>query len=95
GIRVARSLITENVVDLIELTPDVSIVELAAGGKLVGFSLRELDLRARHGVTVLAVRRGARVVVPPQADEKIRAGDVLVAIGSNQNLERVEALATG
>ena len=95
GVRVARSLITENVVDLIELTPDVSIVEFAAGGQLVGRSLRELHLRARYGVTVLAVRRGSRVMVPPPAEEKIRAGDVLVAVGANRDLERVEALAAG
>jgi len=95
GIRLARSLSNDNVVDLIELTPEVSIIELEAGGQLLGRSLRDLDLRARYGVTVLAVRRGSQVVVPPAADEKFRPGDVLVLVGGNSGLERVQALAAG
>lgn len=94
GIRLARSLVTENLVDFIELTPDVSIIELAADGKFVNADLRSLNLRARYGVTILAIRRGEQVLVSPDATEKIRKGDILVAIGTNKNLERVEKLAT-
>lgn len=93
GARVARALITENVLDLIELTPNISIVEFTAGGKLVGRNLRELDLRAKYGVTILALRRGTQVIVSPRVDMPFRAGDILVAVGTNDDLERVEELA--
>ena len=93
GVRLARSLVTENLVDFIDLTPEVSIVEFAAGGKLIGEDLRSLGLRARYGVTILAIRRESRVIVPPPATEKIRPGDVLVAIGTHKDLDRVEELA--
>lgn len=92
GIRLARSLLDRNLVDYIELTPDVSIIELTAGGKVVGRDLRTLNLRAKYGVTILAIRRGSRVMISPPATENIREGDVLIAIGTNKDLERVEEM---
>lgn len=95
AIRTAKTIVSANVLDLIEITPDVSIEEMTAGGRLVGRTLAELDLRARYGVTIIAVRRGSRVIVSPGADEMIMADDTLVTIGSNGELARLETLIGG
>lgn len=92
GVRLARSLAAQNLMDYIELTPDVSIMELEADGKIVGQDLRTLNLRAKYGVTILAIRRGNQVMVSIPPTEKIRAGDILVAIGENKDLEKLENL---
>jgi trk system potassium uptake protein TrkA len=92
GVRIARRLVAPGVLDLIELTPDVSVEELTAAGKIAGRTLRELDLRAKYGVTVLAIRRGEDVEVSPRPDVRIQQGDVLVVIGRNEQLLKVDAL---
>jgi len=86
GQKVARFLTEANVLDLIELTPHVSLVETGVPAGMVGRNLRDLDLRARYGVTVLALRRGERVIISPPADQPLHAGDVLVLVGDNEKI---------
>ena len=90
GAKVARSLVSNNVLDLIELTPDISIVEITTDAHMTGKSLRQLDLRAKHGVTVLAIKRGREILVPPAADVTLRNNDILVVIGRNDALQRIQ-----
>lgn len=90
GARLARSLVATNILDLIEITPDVSIIEITAGEQMIGKSLRDLDLRAKFGVTVLAIKRANEIFVPPPAEKKLQAEDILVAIGNNHALERLQ-----
>jgi trk system potassium uptake protein TrkA len=90
GQKVARFLTEANVLDLIELTPHVSLVETGVPAGMVGRNLRDLDLRARYGVTVLALRRGERVIISPSADQPLHAGDVLVLLGDNEKIAALQ-----
>ena len=62
----------------------------------VGHSLRSLDLRARHGLMLVAIKRKVgpdeRTLVAPPADELLQAGDVLALLGSNDALARIEKI---
>ncbi|MBT9169177.1 MAG: Ktr system potassium uptake protein A [Syntrophomonadaceae bacterium] len=90
GIRVANNLAVTNVLDFIELSPNFSIVEFIATDKMVGKSLKELDLRARFGVNVLAIRTADNnISVSPSASDKIEAGDLLIMVGENTSLQRM------
>ncbi|ACA59889.1 potassium channel family protein [Candidatus Desulforudis audaxviator] len=89
GVRVARSLVSKNLLDHIDLSPDFSIVELVTPKDFVGKSLLEAGVRGRYGVNILAIRRGTEVLIAPGAKEVIREGDVLVAIGRNERLEKL------
>ncbi len=90
GIRVANNLAVTNVLDFIELSPDFSIVEFIATDEMVGKSLKELDLRARFGVNVLAIRTADKnISVSPSASDKIEAGDLLIMVGENTSLQRM------
>jgi len=90
GARVAHNLVSANVLDQIELSPDCTIMEIVAGEKLASKTLRQLDLRAKHGVNVMAIRKGNEVIVSPKADECIAADDVLVVIGRGDAIKRLE-----
>ncbi|MBE3589280.1 MAG: TrkA family potassium uptake protein [Firmicutes bacterium] len=90
GARLAHSLVTPSLLDAIELTPDVSVAEITAGRALAGRSLRDLDLARRFGVTVVALRRGTSIRVPVPADERLAAGDILVAVARNDDLARLQ-----
>lgn len=90
GVRVAHNLVSGNLVDYLELAPGVSIVEVVAKRRFVGRSLRELNLRARYGINVLAIRKADGVNLAPGADDVIEEGDILVAVGRDEDLEALE-----
>jgi trk system potassium uptake protein TrkA len=100
GARLAHSLVVPNVIDYIELSKDFSIIDMPAPKEFVGKSLKELQLRNRFGLMLIAIKRrtngGEEVTnVAPAADDIIQAGDVLSMLGSNERLSRLDTLFTG
>lgn len=91
GVRLAQNLIAGNILDFIELSPDNSIAEVIAGERMAGKNLRQLDLRSRFGLNVMAIKRGDRVIVSPKADDVVGEGDVLVVIGPNDSIRKLES----
>jgi len=90
GVRVAHALVSKNIVDQISLSPEYSIVELTAPEEFAGKTLEEADIRMKHGVTVLAIRRGDKVIISPGARQVIEAGDILVVVGRDEKLKDLE-----
>jgi trk system potassium uptake protein len=92
GQKLAHSLIAPTIIDLIELSKDYSVVEVMAPDEMIGKSLMELDLRARLGVSVIALRRlnGEKMNIAPAAEDRIEKGDLIVAVGENKHLKRLE-----
>lgn len=90
--RLARSLSSHNVLDYIELSSDYGIIEVPAPKNWVGKSLKELNVRAKLGVNILAVRQDNHVNVSPAADYAIAQQDVLVMLGDTVALEKVQKL---
>ncbi|SEU20679.1 TrkA family potassium uptake protein [Paenibacillus sp. NFR01] len=90
GTRVAHHLASPNILDYIELSPDYSILEMKAAGPLVGKNLQELNIRARFGCNVMAIRRGDEMNITPQVEDRLVDGDVLVIVGHKENLNKLE-----
>lgn len=90
--RLARSLSSPNVLDYIELSDDYGIVEVPAPRGWHEKSLKDLNVRAKLGVNILAVRRGGKINVSPAADFVIRSGDVMVVLGDSLALEALQKL---
>jgi trk system potassium uptake protein TrkA len=90
--RLARSLNSHNVLDYIELSEDYGILELPAPRSWIGKSLKELNIRAKLGVNIIAVKQGKRINVSPGADYEILPGDVMVVLGGTDALNAVQML---
>lgn len=90
GARIAHNLVSSHILDYIQLSPEHNIVEVEATPEWNGKTLRQLNLRSRFGVNVLAIKRGKQVRVSPTAEEVVLAGDVLVVIGEADNLRLLE-----
>lgn len=92
GHKIARSLIAPTIIDMIELSDDYSVVEVTAPEEMVGKSLVALNLRARYGISVIALRRnsGGKTLISPVAEDVIEANDIIVAIGENKHLKKLE-----
>lgn len=90
GKRLAHSLISSNILDYLELSEDYSMVEVWAGRKMLGKTLIELNIRAKFGCNVVAIRQEKDMNVSPMADYKIQDGDVLIVIGADDDISRFE-----
>ena len=90
--RLARTLNSHNVLDYIELSEDFGILDVPAPKSWIGKSLRELNVRAKLGVTIIAVENGGKTNVSPTADYAVGEGDNLVMLGDNVALEKVQRL---
>lgn len=103
GLRVAHSILSPGVLEYIELGADYTLAEFEAKGDIVGHTINELDLRAKHGVNILIVKRKIvekgekedetvekEVKLLPISDYKIREGDVLVVVGNSKDVESLE-----
>lgn len=92
GQRVAHNLVSTNVLDYIELSPELGIVEVTAPEIFEGKTLAETNLRAEFGINVVAIKRGDKIQIPPQPDHLINKGDVLIVVGGNKGIRRLEEL---
>lgn len=90
GIRIAHNILSNNVLDYLELSDEHSIMEIKANEKLAGFTLVDLDIRAKYGINIVAIKRGTEIIVSPQADMEIELGDILIIIGSDADINRFE-----
>jgi trk system potassium uptake protein TrkA len=90
GTRLASQLANPNIVDRLSLG-NAEIAEVTAAESYVGKSLKELDLRNRLGVSVLALRRGAEVLANPSADDEVASGDILVMLGRPEAIRKLAA----
>ena len=93
GARLAATLTSSNILEVIELSPDYDVVGITASSELIGRTLRELNLRAKLGVNVVAIRStDNKVKVSPGPDDLIRKGDVLLALGTTESLGKLGKL---
>lgn len=90
--RLAKSLSSFNVLDYIELSEEYGIIEVPAPAAWNGKTLKELNVRAKLGVNILAIRRGGKINVAPGADFAFAAQDIVVVLGDNAALRKVQKL---
>ena len=90
--RLARSLSSANVLDYIELSDAYGIMEVPAPTSWIGKSLKDLNVRAKLGVNIIAIKQGDNINVSPRADYEIMPGDIMEIIGDSDALTAVQKL---
>ncbi len=92
AVRLAKSLSSPNVLDYIELSDEYGIIEVPAPKRWQEKSLRELNVRAKLGVNIIAIKRDKEINVSPAAGYLIREGDIMVVLGDTAALRAVQKL---
>lgn len=93
GVRLAQTISSRRALDFIELSPEYAIVELPLPSVWQNKTLTEIGARKQFGINVLAVRRGEKEIhVSPQAEFLLKHRDVLIVVGKNQNIRKLEKL---
>jgi len=93
AVRTALKLTSPHILECLPLMSGVSIEEVAPPERFIGKSLRDLDLRHKYGIQVIAVRElvPERTLYVPPADFVIKDSDVLIVMGDEKMLEKVTA----
>lgn len=90
GIRIANNVVSNNILDYLELSDEHSIAEIQVSGQWVGHTIIELDVRATYGINIVAIKRQNDIIVSPQATEEMQLGDILIIIGSDDDIHTFE-----
>jgi voltage-gated potassium channel len=101
GKRMATSVLRPNVLDFLELamhTDDLRMMieELNIGpnSKMIEASVAGSNLRKLTGVTIIAIKKtSGKMIANPSADEILHDGDVLIVLGTPEQLENAEKIA--
>ena len=90
GIRAANQMQSGKLQEYIELSEEYSISELDISKRLANKALNDLDIRAKYGCTILAIKNGEKVNISPSAEDKLYEGDMIVVMGKNDDIKRFE-----
>lgn len=85
GQRIAHNLVSEKIMDFIELSPDYSLMEMRPRPEWVGKTLKELNLRTQYRINVVAVRSGDQVNAMPDMNTRINVDDVMLVVSQADN----------
>jgi trk system potassium uptake protein TrkA len=90
GVKLAQALSSSSVLDYIELSNDCGIVEIPTPETWAGKTIRELNIRAKYGVNVIAYKRDGAINVAPGGDYTLEEQDVLVVLGKTEQLAKLK-----
>ncbi|WP_276789855.1 potassium channel family protein [Veillonella magna] len=90
ALRVAQMLVREHVIDYLQLSKDIGLVEMETPAFLQGKTLIEANIRAKYNVSVVAIKRDNDVLAPPDPNDPLRGTDTLMIIGRDPDITRLE-----
>jgi voltage-gated potassium channel len=101
--RMAQAALSPAVVDFIELTTMTETLDLnfeqvriAKGSPLEGKQIKDSRIRSEHNVMIVAITPlEGEMIFNPNGDQTLRAGDLLIAIGTRIGLAKLAEVASG
>ena len=90
GVRLAKNLLSAGMVDLIDLSEDISVIEIPVREKWVGKTLIELDLRKKYAINIIAIRNGEDILVNVDPNVQLSKEMQLVVIINKTNINKLK-----
>ena len=87
ALRLVQSLIREHVMDYLQLSKNISLIEINMPSFMVGTCLKESNLREKYNLNAVGVRRKSGLEVPPNPTAILSEEDKLLVIGNNSDLD--------
>ncbi len=89
AIRLAHRLEASRVLDYIQLSEKLNISKLLASERIVGKTVKEINLRGKFGVTIIAIENGKSINESVMPEYIFKSGDILFVSGSKNSLNRL------
>lgn len=90
GTRLAKNLLSSGFVDMIELSKNVSMIELDVKDEWVGKNLLELNLRKKYSINIVAIRSRDSVRIEINPETPLQADEKLIVIANTSKLNRLK-----
>ena len=90
GVRLAKNLVSSGFVDVIELSNDISLIELDVKNEWVGKTLIELNLRKKYALNVIAIRQGDGLEINIDPSTTLQKDMQLVVIINTSKLSKLK-----
>lgn len=104
GVRLAEILSSPSIFQFLELAEDYSIAEISSPKEFWDKTIRETDARKKFGINIIGIKRKEpftdektgnidykeKLIMAPEPSQKILQGDVLVILGHNKNIEKLD-----
>ena len=90
GVRLAKNLLSAGMVDLIDLSEDISVIEIPVREKWVGKTLIELDLRKKYAINIIAIRNGEDILINVDPNVQLSNEMQLVVIINKTNINKLK-----
>ena len=90
AVRIGRRLIFGNLLDYVALADGVEVRRITAGGRVIGRTVQELDVRKVYGINIIAVEQDGRTDVEFTANYRFGQGDTITVIGKVDKIDRFE-----
>lgn len=89
GIRIARNIISGNFIDFIELSANIRMIEIAIRPNWIHHSLKELNLRKKYNINVIAIRQNGEIAITPDPDMILTPDISLLIIADKKDLPKL------
>ena len=87
ALRLATKYASDKILDFLQFDGGYSIYEMAIPAEWVGKTLPQLDIRRKHNINLISLRRSGQVSIP-RPDDAFREGDVVYAVGELKQINR-------
>lgn len=93
GIRMAYNLVSSSVLDYIQLSDEYGVMEIGIAKSWENKTLIDLELRKKYDINVVAIKSNNSINVNPNAEDILKENDILVVIGSQKSLNKLESIS--
>lgn len=90
GIRLAKNLLSSGFLDIADISEDISIMELAPKKEWIGKNLRDLELRKKYSINVIAINADGRASISVYPDTVISENMKLIVIAAKKNIDKLK-----
>jgi trk system potassium uptake protein len=90
AIRSANNIVSNNIIDTIEFSPDYSIMESNIPEEWVDKTIGELNIRAKYSVSIIAIKNKEGITIAPNAGTRFNKDDITAVIGHNSKLKSLQ-----
>jgi len=94
ALRLSRGLSRPNVLDFIPLAEEFDLIQVGPPGEFIGKSLRDLNLRARYNVHIIAIKElvPENFILVPPASFVIKDSDILIMLGKSEDIRKIKEI---
>lgn len=89
GVRAARNIIAGNFLDFVELSERIRMIEIPVKKEWIGKNLRELSLRQKYKINVIAIRRENELTTDINPDTAFNGKETMLVTVDKKDIENL------